>query len=447
MEQQAVKRDRFGVAVLGFGTAVGMWTVGYFTHLPGVTTPAPVVFSLLLIVLLAGGWLAGRYLPQGWQGGLAAGLITGLLNLLILGSLIGSARPGQVPPSVFLWLPGALLLSAVLGAGMAALGARRRPAHTSEPNWTALFAWIDAAAILLLILAGGIVTSAEAGLAVVDWPNSFGYNMFLYPLARMTGGIYYEHSHRLLGTLAGLTTIVLAIRLQLTARPGWQRWLGWWALALVVVQGILGGLRVTGVFTLSTSPADVAPSITLAIVHGVLGQLVLGTIAAIATCTGGAWQRLPTAPPVAHARQGQWLNICLVGALLIQLVLGALVRHVFWGLSLHIGFAIVVFALILVNGMRAYGRSSEYRPLPHIGGMIMLLGGMQLLLGLAAYIVVNMAAQAASPPLYMVVLATVHQTMGAIILATAAALLAFNARLRPAPAAASPATHAAPATT
>lgn len=429
MEQHAVKRDRFGVAVLGFGTTAVMWAVGYFTHLPWGATPAPVVFSLLLAVLLAGGWLAGRFLPQGWQGGLSAGLITGLLNLLILGSLVSGNQPGQVPPSMFLWLPGSLLLSAILGAGMAALGARQRPAQASEPNWTALFAWINAATVLLLILAGGLVTSAEAGLAVVDWPNSFGYNMFLYPLARMTGSIYFEHSHRLLGSLVGLTTIVLALRLQLTPRPGWQRWLGWSALALVVAQGILGGLRVTGVFTLSTSPADVAPSITLAIVHGVAGQLVLGALAAIATVTGGAWRRLHTAPPVPGTQTSVLLNIALVAALLIQLVLGALLRHLFWGLALHIGFAMVVLLMIVLTGLRAYGRSAEYKPLPHLGGTIMLLGGLQLLLGLSAYIAVSMAAQAPAPPLYMVVVATAHQTLGAIILATASALLACHARL------------------
>jgi heme A synthase len=423
------KQDRFGVAVFGFGTTAAMWAVGYFTHLPHWAVPAPVVFLLLLTVLAAGGFLAGRHLPQGWQGGLAAGLITGLLNLLILGSLIGGSQPNHVMRSVWLWLPGALILCAALGAGMAALGARLRQRDAAPPNWTSLFARIDAATILLLILAGGVVTSAEAGLAVVDWPNSFGYNMFLYPLARMTGGIYYEHSHRLLGTLVGITTIVLAIRLQLTARPAWQKRLGWGALALVIVQGILGGLRVTGVFTLSTNVADVAPSITLAIIHGVVGQLVFGSIVAIAAATSGTWKRLREAPPVANPRPDISLNLVLVAMLIIQLLLGALLRHIFWGLSLHIGFAILTLTMLLVVGIRAYGRSAEYEPIPRTGGWLMILGGIQLLLGLAAYITVGLAAQAASPPAYMVILATVHQTVGAVILAAAVVLLVFNLRL------------------
>jgi cytochrome c oxidase assembly protein subunit 15 len=63
--------------------------------------------------------------------------------------------------------------------------------------WTSAFAWVTATATFFLLAIGGIVTAQEAGLAVVDWPNSFGYNMFLYPLSRMTGGIYFEHAHRL----------------------------------------------------------------------------------------------------------------------------------------------------------------------------------------------------------------------------------------------------------
>ncbi len=364
MNQATSKHDRFGVAVFGFGTAAGMWAAGYFSHLPGLAVPAPVVFALLLVVLAAGGFLAGRYLRDGWRGGMLAGLITGLLNLLILGSLVGGDQPNVVLRGAWLWLPGVLVLCAAISAGTAAVGALTRRPDAPAPDWTSLFARIDAATILLLILAGGVVTGAEAGLSVVDWPNSFGYNMFLYPLSRMTGGIYYEHSHRLIGTLVGLTTIVLALRLYLTARPGWQRLMGWGALALVVIQGILGGLRVTGVFTLSANPADVAPSIILAIFHGVLGQLVFGTVIAIAAATSRVLRRLHEAPACPTRRTDVALNAWLVATVVVQLVLGALFRHLSWGLHLHITFALVVLVLMLITGLRAYGRSSEYQPLP-----------------------------------------------------------------------------------
>ena len=98
-----------------------------------------------------------------------------------------------------------------------------------------------------MVRVGWCERSTGTGLAVVDWPNSFGYNMFLYPFSRMTGGIYYEHAHRLFGALVGLTTVVLAAMLQVRDARPWVRRLGWATVALVGIQGLLGGLRVTGV--------------------------------------------------------------------------------------------------------------------------------------------------------------------------------------------------------
>ncbi|MBW7939502.1 MAG: COX15/CtaA family protein, partial [Candidatus Omnitrophica bacterium] len=135
---------------------------------------------------------------------------------------------------------------------------------------------VGVAATFLLIIVGGLVTSNDAGLAVVDWPNSFGYNMFLYPLSRMTGGIYYEHAHRLFGSLVGITTLVITFHLFRVDQRKWVKNFSLLVLAVVIAQGILGGLRVTGKFTLATSPEEVAPSLTLALVHGVLGQFFLG---------------------------------------------------------------------------------------------------------------------------------------------------------------------------
>ena len=69
--------------------------------------------------------------------------------------------------------------------------------------WTASRAavhwWAVLTAMLTFVLlcSGGLVTSHGAGMAVPDWPNSFGYNMFLFPVSRWVGGIFYEHTHRL----------------------------------------------------------------------------------------------------------------------------------------------------------------------------------------------------------------------------------------------------------
>src|SRR5438552_12471321 len=111
-------------------------------------------------------------------------------------------------------------------------------------------------ATAVLIVFGGLVTNTGAALAVPDWPNTFGHNMLLYPWSGMVGGIFYEHSHRLIGAVVGLLTLILGATLWRAG--GRLRWLGVAAIAAVIVQGVLGGLRV------------VLLQGTLAILHGCL---------------------------------------------------------------------------------------------------------------------------------------------------------------------------------
>lgn len=119
---------------------------------------------------------------------------------MILGSLLGGEDPGHVLRHAAWWVPAWFVFSAGATALGAAIGAIRGTVGRgqAEVNWTGVFAKVAVAAVLLLLLVGGMVTSEEAGLAVVDWPNSFGTFMFLLPLSRMTGGSYFEHSHRLI---------------------------------------------------------------------------------------------------------------------------------------------------------------------------------------------------------------------------------------------------------
>ena len=98
------------------------------------------------------------------------------------------------------------------------------------------------AATAVLIVLGGLVTNTGAALAVPDWPSTFGHNMFLFPWSRIVGGVFYEHSHRLVGALVGLLTVALAAALWRAG--GLLRQLGLVAVAVVVAQGVLGGLRV-----------------------------------------------------------------------------------------------------------------------------------------------------------------------------------------------------------
>ena len=123
----------------------------------------------------------------------------------------------------------------------------------------------------ILILLGGLVTNTGAALAVPDWPSTFGYNMVLFPWSRMAGGILYEHSHRLMGALVGLLTLVLAG--VLWREGGRLRRLGLLAVAAVVSQGALGGLRV------------VLLEDTLAIFHGCLAQAFFALLAVITLLT------------------------------------------------------------------------------------------------------------------------------------------------------------------
>ena len=96
---------------------------------------------------------------------------------------------------------------------------------------------------LLLIAIGGLVTSKGAGMAVPDWPTTYGYNMFLFPVSQWQGGIFYEHTHRLVASFIGLLTTILAV--WLWTKGGMLRKFGFAAFILILLQGLLGGLRVT----------------------------------------------------------------------------------------------------------------------------------------------------------------------------------------------------------
>src|SRR4029077_9419195 len=118
-------------------------------------------------------------------------------------------------------------------SGSSAIGDRRYSA------WLNRFAWLTCVATLLLICSGGMVTSKGVGLAVPDWPTTFGYNMFLFPMSKWVGGILFEHTHRLMGARVGFLTIILAAWLLLGEDRQWVRNLGVIAVIGVILQGIL----------------------------------------------------------------------------------------------------------------------------------------------------------------------------------------------------------------
>jgi heme A synthase len=267
------------ILAIGFGTTVAMWGAAYLARLPVVSAPPALVLVLLLAALVAGGYVAGLRGGRGVRGGVYGGALTGLLNLLVLGSFLSTPdRENGLVPSAGIWIPGAFCASAMLGAVGAFWGRRRRQEGAVEPDWTGWLARVAVGATFLLIVAGGLVTGNKAGLAVADWPTSYGYNMFLYPFSRMTGGIYYEHAHRLLGALVGLTTLSLAVHPAMVETRPFVKRMGAAAVVLVVVQGILGGLRVT------------ERSLHLAVVHGVTAQVFLSLLVAIAVVRTTTWR-------------------------------------------------------------------------------------------------------------------------------------------------------------
>ncbi|MGH7983852.1 MAG: COX15/CtaA family protein [Candidatus Udaeobacter sp.] len=182
--------------------------------------------------------------------------------------------------------------------------------------WLNRFAWLTCVATLLLICSGGMVTSKNVGLAVPDWPTTFGYNMFLFPVSKWVGGILFEHTHRLMGSLVGFLTIILAVWLWLSEHRRWVRNLGVIALVGVILQGILGGLRVTMMKD------------EIGIFHACVAQAFFGLLVVIAVVTTNFWQAMDRRASVSDANPRMvQLAMAITIAIYLQLALGATMRH------------------------------------------------------------------------------------------------------------------------
>lgn len=258
----------------------------------------------------------------------------------------------------------------------------------------------------VLIVFGGLVTNTGAALAVPDWPNTFGHNMFLFPWSGMVGGVFYEHSHRLLGALVGLLTVALTA--VLWPRGGHLRRLGLLALGAVIAQGVIGGLRV------------VLLTDALAMVHGPLAQAFFALVTAIAFVTSPAAARPSAGVEALPAR----LSIVAVAALYGQIVLGALLTHAGW-LWLHIAGAAVVFAIVPIVTVRAR-RTGDAVASPLARLLLALLLG-QLALGIGAFLARFSAIWIPGGQLTMLILPVAHRLVGGLLLATSV-LLALRLR-------------------
>lgn len=433
-------RHNADILTLGLGTTVAIWLLAYLTLTNPTFILAEGVFVLMLLALVAGGYAAGRFAGRSWKGGAAVGLVSAVINLL----MFGSAVAGLPPQTAALWTLSLVGGSMLLGAGGAVLGRMAAgpyqpadpPAHQRAAIWLARFTIVAAAAVFLLIVTGGFVTSLKAGLAVPDWPGSFGHNMVLYPLVEMLKpenretGVHFEHAHRLYGVLVGLTSILLmALTFAVDRRAG-VRALAVAVFLAVCLQGLAGGLRVT------------EDNLTLAILHGVFGQCILAAVVMIAVFVSPTWTSGAPALATRSASTDRTMSVVLLVALIVQLALGAAFRHLSkWPgatpgsllavLHSHVAFAVVVTLLAGFCGSRAWGLHAAVPVLRRTGLAMLTLLTLQITLGVIAFFLVPKSPRAVDsiPPLAEAIVTALHQATGALLLASAAALAPWNRRL------------------
>jgi heme a synthase len=173
---------------------------------------------------------------------------------------------------------------------------------------------------VLLVLAGSLVTSTGSGLAVPDWPTTYGWNMFAFPPSKWVGGIFYEHGHRMIASTVGFLTIILAVWTWKVDPRRWVRWLGVSALGAVILQGLLGGLTV-----LFLLPAPVS------IGHAGLAQLFFCITVSLALFTSPSWMRTQTGADDPTLRR---LAVVTTALIYCQILIGATMRHIGAGLAI-----------------------------------------------------------------------------------------------------------------
>lgn len=445
----------------GFATAAGVWTAWFITHLPWLglqeRVSIPVLLGVWVVMAALGFRIAGLRREDGrwWARGAAAGAVSALLGLLVLGSKItepgaaGATAEGLKPGAAAIVL-GFLALGTVIGLIGAAVARALPQPGAGGAGWMPRLAIVAVVAAAPLLFIGGLVTSTNSGMAVPDWPNTYGSNMFLYPLGPRTGAaageqyekIYLEHSHRLFGTLLGLATLALMVGV---LRLDDRRWVRRWAIGvfvLVCVQGALGGIRVL------LGDADIArDNRFFAMLHGVLAQVVFAGMVALAVFVTPAYRALRagaagSAPLDDEATRPQrrrlrGLATGAAHATLMQLVFGAMYRHFRSDHALwtHAGFSIVVVLLAIAAGFAAQGlrsragRGHAYDVMARVGTGVIAVVGLQFLLGWVAFAAGGRGHEADSA--VQALIRTVHQANGALLLALATVLYMWARAMAP----------------
>jgi cytochrome c oxidase assembly protein subunit 15 len=281
----------------------------------------------------------------------------------------------------------------------------------------------------VLVLAGSLVTSTGSGLAVPDWPTTYGENMFTFPPSKWVGGILYEHGHRLIASGVGLLTIVLAAWIWLADPRPWLKRLGLAALAAVILQGLLGGLTV-----LLFLPDAVS------IAHAGLAEIFFCMTAAIALFTSSGW--IQGTGQVDDGRL-RWLATAGTVLIYVQILLGATMRHTDAGLAIpdfplmfgglvpdrwdariaihfsHRVGAVVVGLSVLATFALVWSRYRSNASLRTPAALLMSLTAVQIALG--AFTVLSGRA---------VLINSLHVVCGALVLATSLVVTLRGWRVR-----------------
>jgi cytochrome c oxidase assembly protein subunit 15 len=269
--------------------------------------------------------------------------------------------------------------------------------------WLHRYAIFVAICTFLLIIAGALVTSNDAGLSVPDWPTSFGS----FRMPRMVGGVMFEHGHRMIAGTVGILTIILALALWIKDSRRWLKWVAGAAVLAVLSQALLGGITV-----LFYLPVAISTS------HATLGQIFFCLAASLAIFTRADWRWDEPKLVDASIPSLQHLTAATTGVILLQLILGAVYRHHGTGIEPHVVGACVVtmFAAYVVTRIM-----TKFSQTPALLRPALLLGALlvvQVFLGMGSY-VVKMADRNAPQPLPPVVnLTTAHVALGALVLVT-----------------------------
>jgi cytochrome c oxidase assembly protein subunit 15 len=274
----------------------------------------------------------------------------------------------------------------------------RRSAHNP---WLHRYATFVAFATYLLIIAGALVTSNDAGLSVPDWPTSFGS----FSMPRMVGGVKFEHGHRMIAGFVGILTILLVLWLWAKDSRRWLRWVGFGAVMAVIAQAVLGGITV-----LFDLPAPISTA------HATLGQIFFCLTSSLAFFTGADW-RWDEPKRVDHSSPSlQHLTMATTAAILVQLILGAAYRHAGLGVAPHIVGACVVTALstwVVVRVLKDFSHQPRLaRPAVLLGSLLLV----QLVLGIGSYFMIIATANAGVTMRAIVDITSAHVAVGALLL-------------------------------